>query len=607
MPITGTFEADFSQFSSATKAAENDLKGLQATAATTTTAVTGLEKATATTATAAGTLSTSWRSFDGALSAVGVHIGPQVQGLIDLGNAAGKSGTELGALASAGLVASAALAGWNVGRWIADITGADAAISSLTAKLLGWGDLAKQTAGAVQDSIDLAFQRTGIHANSAAEALALNTKWAKEHQAAAKEDAAEVKAAAERYAQWQAATEEVSAATKGYTAILQNLDPYVVAAATRALDHGVKQSTVATAYKLTETQIRAVAQAMDAEKKATQDAAAARREHDAEMMTSYNAQIGMLRQLEQENAQHFGLEGQIEQLKNLAAAEDARTKATYTQLDSEKDRMKLIEGNNKRQQEIALQLAGLEQQLADQKGASMARGLAMQKELNQAQGLDAQGAILLPQNAMTTYQTKVDAINATMQDGIEKTQALRQANQELADSFLKDAQAADTATTAIVSSTAAKTAAQTATDRANSSFGGGTLGAVTSANTSPEILSWMSKGYTLGEAIAIAMGQGAQIIGRSPTQLNAISGGNFRAAGGPVTAGGAYVVGERGPELFTPGVSGTISPTAPGAGGVAVAMTVNYPIMNDPAALDQLARLVGQAVMARVTRPGTLV
>jgi phage-related minor tail protein len=117
----------------------------------------------------------------------------------------------------------------------------------------------------------------------------------------------------------------------------------------------------------------------------------------------------------------------------------------------------------------------------------------------------------------------------------------------------------------------------------------------------------MSKGYTLGEAIAIAMGQGAQIIGRSPTQLNAISGGNFRAAGGPVTAGGAYVVGERGPELFTPGVSGTISPTAPGAGGVAVAMTVNYPIMNDPAALDQLARLVGQAVMARVTRPGTLV
>jgi phage-related minor tail protein len=31
-----------------------------------------------------------------------------------------------------------------------------------------------------------------------------------------------------------------------------------------------------------------------------------------------------------------------------------------------------------------------------------------------------------------------------------------------------------------------------------------------------------------------------------------------RAAGGPVTAGGAYLVGERGPELFTPNSSGSI-------------------------------------------------
>jgi len=37
-----------------------------------------------------------------------------------------------------------------------------------------------------------------------------------------------------------------------------------------------------------------------------------------------------------------------------------------------------------------------------------------------------------------------------------------------------------------------------------------------------------------------------------------------RAAGGPVYAGQSYVVGERGPEMFTPTGSGTITP---GMGG----------------------------------------
>lgn len=36
--------------------------------------------------------------------------------------------------------------------------------------------------------------------------------------------------------------------------------------------------------------------------------------------------------------------------------------------------------------------------------------------------------------------------------------------------------------------------------------------------------------------------------------------GGFRAFGGPVSAGKSYVVGERGPEMFTPKTSGTITP-----------------------------------------------
>ncbi|OYW78836.1 MAG: phage tail tape measure protein [Asticcacaulis sp. 32-58-5] len=45
-----------------------------------------------------------------------------------------------------------------------------------------------------------------------------------------------------------------------------------------------------------------------------------------------------------------------------------------------------------------------------------------------------------------------------------------------------------------------------------------------------------------------------------------------RADGGPVTRGGAYLVGERGPELFRPATSGSIET---GAGGQNVNITLN--------------------------------
>ena len=53
----------------------------------------------------------------------------------------------------------------------------------------------------------------------------------------------------------------------------------------------------------------------------------------------------------------------------------------------------------------------------------------------------------------------------------------------------------------------------------------------------------------------------------------------MRAEGGPVNAGGAYMVGEKGPELFVPGASGSIIPngatTAGGRSGPSVNVTYN--------------------------------
>jgi phage-related minor tail protein len=56
---------------------------------------------------------------------------------------------------------------------------------------------------------------------------------------------------------------------------------------------------------------------------------------------------------------------------------------------------------------------------------------------------------------------------------------------------------------------------------------------------------------------AIAPGSGGAVSG-----LGSLLGGfgGFRAGGGPVGAGRSYIVGENGPELFTPGVSGNIIP-----------------------------------------------
>jgi len=57
-----------------------------------------------------------------------------------------------------------------------------------------------------------------------------------------------------------------------------------------------------------------------------------------------------------------------------------------------------------------------------------------------------------------------------------------------------------------------------------------------------------------------------------------LSGLQFRASGGPVMAGGSYVVGERGPELFTPGTSGNITPNnAIGGGNITVNVTSANP------------------------------
>lgn len=81
----------------------------------------------------------------------------------------------------------------------------------------------------------------------------------------------------------------------------------------------------------------------------------------------------------------------------------------------------------------------------------------------------------------------------------------------------------------------------------------------------------------------------------------ALFGAPGRATGGPVSAGRAYRVGERGPELFVPTASGRIE--AAGAGGVRnIAITVNVrgEAGSEPQRLAQTGRQLARAVRRAV-------
>jgi tape measure domain-containing protein len=85
-----------------------------------------------------------------------------------------------------------------------------------------------------------------------------------------------------------------------------------------------------------------------------------------------------------------------------------------------------------------------------------------------------------------------------------------------------------------------------------------------------------------------------------------------RANGGTVQGGRSYMVGERGPELFTPGRTGSIAPNSAISGNMNVVVNVDASgteVQGNQGNADQLGRLIGQAVQAELIkqkRPGGL-
>ena len=90
----------------------------------------------------------------------------------------------------------------------------------------------------------------------------------------------------------------------------------------------------------------------------------------------------------------------------------------------------------------------------------------------------------------------------------------------------------------------------------------------------------------------------AAAIGSEVRGLSSLAGSPGRATGGPVSPGRAYVVGERGPELFVPTASGAIATGSAAQRDVKISITVNAAAGATPALLERSARQVGRAVRA---------
>jgi TP901 family phage tail tape measure protein len=116
----------------------------------------------------------------------------------------------------------------------------------------------------------------------------------------------------------------------------------------------------------------------------------------------------------------------------------------------------------------------------------------------------------------------------------------------------------------------------------------------------------------ISDAISTITGGIKGVVGVASKIAGGITGavgGLFKAGGGPVAAGQSYVVGEKGPEWFTPGTSGVIHPngTTPQGGGVTIHSAPVFHIYGSPAEMQakidmslqqyttQLSRALGMA------------
>jgi hypothetical protein len=335
---------------------------------------------------------------------------------------------------------------------------------------------------------------------------------------------------------------------------------------------------------------------LEAAKKASEDLAKQQQQADAIALDQYNKRIKQLESIAQANLKAYSFDGQIAQLNNLIAAEEAAARAVYEQLNSEKDRMKVIEDLATKRVAIANQMAAIEQSHAKVVNDQVVAELQAQAQILGAYGQNVDGTLKV-ENAQTKLQVALDALHAKKQEGVSQYQQ----EQVLMNQFLKDQEAEIAAVNQSTGAEDAHTEALKKNKQAVADLHGQFTALVTDASIPAffgnmtgyaSVAATVAAGgtHTAGEAAYIAAG------GIISGPIGGLS--THRASGGPVDAGSPYMVGENGPEMFVPSQAGNI---VPNGGGVNLVVNINSPLGTP----DAIARAVGGAFMSVLKSQGT--
>jgi hypothetical protein len=565
MAIQAEFVADFSKWKAEVLAAQTDLKGLQASAESATKEVAKLtdEGAGRFTVTAAEIrkaggatkdLSDDFKNFDSVLSSVGVNIGSHVKAFGELKAAAGQSATSLGAVGTAGLAVGAAFAGWQLGRMIADVLGLDKAVADLATRLLDLGDVKAQTAAARTDAMAIASQRAGREITSMSEAVAVNNKWLADWLITTGRSKDVIADSERQIAKWRA---EIAAVKDqgNITALTHDLDSQNF-----SLD---------------------------------------------ELSKRYGIHIDALQFYQRELAKALALEQtRAAEWKTAVDAMQAATRATeQVQATMWKRSLELNKENN-------AELVRTSALYADVINKAIAAEVHAKAALAARQGLDLYGnrpaAPGSMEGATGAYETELGALKARGGSMAEQEELFL----KFRDNFTKASDAAGALGDAHVDAGNKSKTAADHTQRA----GDQTRGAGDAAQSAAGLFNQAGQMVVAGAQQAVqtfrdrAAGQAhgyETALNRMENMFSAyaragvpVHGGLIPqlAAGGPVTAGRAYMVGERGPELFTPTTSGTISPNGATGGSVTVNVA-GLLLTDDPAARSQLAAMIEAAII----------
>lgn len=534
MPISARFLADFTQFDTAVQGAGAKLKTFESAADKAGGRLMDLGDKGQAAAPRIGSMTDSLRSFDGVLSAAGLHVGPQIRALGELGEASGKSALELGKLATAGLAIGVGMAAWGITRTAMEFFQLDEAVSKAWTSLLNFADKGAANAGAKADTLAAASKHAGREITSMTEALKINNqanddlllKWGRSKDAAGD--------SAKAVAGWRA---EIATVTKNgdLASLTADLESQNFSVKDLSKRYGVHVEALQ--YFGRET--KATAAAVEVQKKAAEAAA-------------------------KETA--AWVEGQHQLTEAFKAF---NTTALHRSIELTR--------------EYTAELV----KTTTASGALVLAELNAQIKLNAARGLDAVGAIKVQATALDTLRVGQEALAKTSQIGISQTAQHQVLMDDYTGSLYADAVAQDDLALA-----ASKVNAEVAkTPAILGAAGQGAMAASAAFNqfTGSLVGSFSRMG-------GLALSSQHQYAQAGITQLSYSLAGMIpqRAAGGPVTGGSSYLVGERGPELYTPGASGFITPNG-GGGGVTV---VNHFTIIDTA--ENLARKTADLVQRSI-------